>query len=80
MITIDQLERLRALRLWHWRTALAIRANANAVRQTSWYKRKPDRYEPRAKAEDDAADQHITFVQTLNDFFPTGDSAEGDDA
>lgn len=62
---------LRALRLWHYREALYRR---DIARQQ----------ESNGQTElmgifDKIADQHIKFVQTLNDFFPTTDNSAQDD-
>lgn len=62
---------LRALRLWHWRqvTANRLAARMHMVEGNRGL----------AAARNKTADQHVKFVQILNDFFPVGDNAEGDD-
>lgn len=62
-------ERLRQLRLWHWRAALSARDRARPM--LPWGKRNA--------FWDDLANKHIRFVQTLNDFFEVGETAELDD-
>lgn len=56
-------DRLRELRLWHWKEAQRWRRDAD------------DYVEGLA---DKQAGKHLKFVQTLNDFFPIGDTAEND--
>lgn len=63
----DALLRLRALRLWHYRQLLAARRMAQRV---------PSVEAVRYNAE---ASTHLGFVQSLNDFFANGDTAEHDD-
>jgi hypothetical protein len=64
----EQLERLRALRLWHWKQAM------------SWREDEQSETDVAVKAACEAqVGFHIKFVQTLNDFFPEpGDTAERD--
>ena len=60
---------LRALRLWHWRHAIAATA-----RREDW------RTTPATKAQARQAWAfHMGAVQALNDLFPMGDTAEKDD-
>lgn len=60
--------RLRRLRVWHWETALALRAKS--IRCLN--KRK-------ARFLDKQASHHIKAVQILNDLFlDPGDTAEAD--
>lgn len=73
-VTPETLERLRELRLWHWRQALQCRRNAKVDREGEC---PLIEYINLMEAH---ANQHIKFVQTLNDFFPVGDTAEGDAA
>jgi hypothetical protein len=61
--------RLRELRLWHWQQCLTHRKAAQGARTQSF-----------RDLENTAADEHIRAVQTLNEFFATGDTAERDDA
>jgi hypothetical protein len=67
-VLTDALPRLRELRLWHWQQAMECRAKGKMAREA----RTP------MPSFDDRANQHIKFVQTLNDFFPMGDNAERD--
>lgn len=67
------IERLRALRLWHWKMALSYREQQ--VHLESFKSRSLKDTINRYKA---AADRHLTAVQTLNEFFPIGDTAERD--
>jgi hypothetical protein len=72
----DAQERLRALRLWHWREALKWRDSARRIGLELYeHEKKTD---GRYTYQNGLADQHIKFVQTLNDFFPVGDNAESD--
>lgn len=70
----EQLDRLRELRLWHWRQALQCRNNAQTDRISDAplpvYQELMDVH----------ANRHIRFVQTLNDFFAMDDTAEADAA
>lgn len=65
------LPELRALRLWHWRTA-AVSRRLQII------------YERHASTKDEGelekmkADFHIKQVQALNSFFKVGDTAERD--
>lgn len=63
----DALHRLRVLRLWHWRALLAARMHARSCASASLMRQY-----------NDAADTHLKFVQSLNDFFENGDTAERD--
>lgn len=83
LVEVDQgmLDRLRALRLWHWQGVLYRR------KQAEWYvKREQDgkcSHNQAAVAIEWAnkqADFHLLQVQALNDFFPLGDTAENDEA
>lgn len=60
--------RLRAMRLFHWRSVLAHRMYARGKGLTPRF----------IKDENAVADMHLGFVQTLNDFFAVGDTAERD--
>lgn len=62
---------LRALRLWHWKQAMDARQDT----------RDAERYRPYAiRIFEATVGFHIKAVQTLNDFFPVGDTAEDDAA
>lgn len=67
-VTIDG---LRALRLWHWQQAMAARQQEKDAKAGliagDW------------EALDKLVGFHIKHVQTLNDFFPFGDTAEHDE-
>lgn len=65
----DLEKRLRALRLWHWRECLSIRDTAQQLDGPEWLKDNMNL----------DADFHLAQVQLLNEFFPVGDTAEGDD-
>lgn len=67
---LEQFAALRMLRLWHWQQVVMRRRFANGERLTQRYR----------DMENSAADQHLAFVQTLNNFFPAGDTAERDAA
>lgn len=58
---------LRALRLWHWRSMVKARELAQRTPSGGM----SERYSKEA-------DTHLAFVQTLNDHFPQGDTAERD--
>jgi hypothetical protein len=64
------LQRLREIRLYHWRWMMT---NAKA---RDAFERKGDRYAAKEFAH--KASEHLGFVQSLNDFFPIGDTAERD--
>lgn len=64
----DALLRLRALRLWHYRQLVDCRRAASKA-ETPYFAE-------RCNAE---AATHLGFVQSLNDFFEMGDTAEADD-
>ena len=74
------LPRLRELRLWHWTAAKDSRATATNLINGSAYMdvHSLSRMQGRAKQFDEKADMHIRFVQTLNDLFEIGDTAEID--
>lgn len=70
----ETLVELRALRLWHWKECLANREIAQDARGAgSAFARDSAEFSRRANF-------HLKAVQTLNDFFPAGDTAEGDAA
>lgn len=61
---------LRELRKYHWEECLYMRKRARIMRERN--------NESVAKALDAVASKHMGFVQFLNDYFPIGDTAEGD--
>lgn len=63
----DALRRLRELRVWHWRQLLRARMFQRSCASASL-----------ARQYDQEAATHLGFVQSLNDFFPMGDTAEAD--
>lgn len=65
------LAKLRALRLWHWRRVLEQRSNQQLCFNDKAYKL--------SRSYEVSADFHLAQVQLLNEFFPVGDTAEGDD-
>lgn len=67
-------ERLRALRLWHWRKAMKFRES-----QRDLEKFKSRSLKDCIKNYDKYANEHLTAVQALNEFFDIGDTAERDD-
>ena len=67
-LTTEQVAGLRALRLYHYLAMVQLRAYAN-----------DDALEPNhRKHYNKRANVHLGFVQTLNDYFEIGDTAEGD--
>lgn len=68
-------ERLRALRLWHWQQAMKYR---EAQRDLEAFKNRSLR--DCIKRYDQQVNIHLTAVQTLNEFFEIGDTAESDDS
>ena len=71
-VTSETMRQLRALRLWHWRGVL-YRRNAQ-----QFYEAKGNATS--AQWQEQQANFHMRAVQTLNDFFPMGETAEQDDA
>ena len=71
-MTAAQVARLRELRLWHWREAMKQRARER--RLESFIVPLPEKVGQAREL----ANFHIKQVQTLNDFFPMGDTAERD--
>lgn len=75
-ISEEQLDRLRALRLWHWSQAMLARRMATFGEKGAFGKF--IEHKLRCKNLNAEADFHIQQVQTLNDFFDAGDTAEQD--
>lgn len=73
-ITYGTLERVRKLRLWHWQKAMHYR---KMQRELEEFKTRSLR--DCIKRYDEAANIHLTAVQTLNEFFEIGDTAEQDE-
>jgi hypothetical protein len=63
----EQLAQVRELRLWHWMRVVQNRHLAQRAASGTMIRE----YNLQA-------DQHLKFVQVLNDFFPIGDTAEQD--
>lgn len=63
----DGMQKLRELRLWHRNQAMYYRSLANHIR-------------PGIMSQNHIAssNEHIKFVQTLNNFFPVDDTADKD--
>jgi hypothetical protein len=73
-MTHGEIEILRALRAWHYRQAVDFRLKAQDI------DRRPIRNEAARRAYEGAssqfhakANEHIRFVQQLNEFFPATD-------
>lgn len=73
------LESVRQLRLYHWHLALRHRAAQQELEALAT-RRKSGSLKNCIKTYKDTADLHLTAVQTLNQFFPIGDTAEKDNA
>lgn len=73
--------RLRKLRLWHWKQAMACRSSANQYADMI-NEGFGDAGANAMRCDDlnGRANEHLYHVQTLNDFFPIGDTAERDEA
>lgn len=72
-------DRVRELRLWHWRLALQHRAAERELEALA-EQRKSGSLKSSIKTYRDAANVHFSAVQTLNEFFGIGDTAEKDEA
>lgn len=76
-----RIKELRELRLWHWRKAMEKRLQSKLALERSQVH--TGRYSEQMKdicyQRDDEANFHISAVQTLNQFFEIGDTAERDD-
>lgn len=71
------LDRLRALRLWHWRLGLKHRSGQDTLEALA-ADRKSGSLKDCIRTYREAANVHFTAVQTLNEFFEIGDTAERD--
>lgn len=67
MLKNEHYNKLRELRLWHWNQAMHYYSLANHIKPGV------ERISPI-----DTADQHMKFVETLNNFFSVDDIAEKD--
>lgn len=72
------IERLRELRLWHWKLGLKHRQLQYDLEAQQGTRKKSSSLKDCIKTYSDAANVHFTAVQTLNEFFPIGDTAERD--
>lgn len=71
-------DRLRTIRLWHWQMAMKHRkAETDLIELKA--KRGGSSLKSCIKTYADAANLHLTAVQTLNEFFEIGDTAEKDE-
>lgn len=68
---------LRALRLWHWQQVIEERGTQRFGEKFAQAFQLEGSKEAIKLIEDKIA-WHLSCVQTLNDFFPIGDTAEGD--
>lgn len=78
-VETPQLTRLRELRLWHWSSLLAYRNEAATCVMLGENSR-VDYWNAKSQIANRKANEHMKFVQTLNDFFPSEDTAEKDAA
>lgn len=78
-ITYATIERLRKLRLWHWHMAMRHRKAENELIEIK-AKHGGSSLKSCIKTYSEAANLHLTAVQTLNEFFEIGDTAEQDDS
>lgn len=76
-MTYGNFEQLRVLRKWHYDSALRAREQAESVekRVTSrtFDRAAREAFEKSAAHFHAKANEHLRFVQTLNDFFPPTD-------
>jgi hypothetical protein len=72
-------DRLRGLRLWHWQMAMKHRKAENELTELK-LRHGGSSLKSCIKTYADAANLHLTAVQTLNEFFEIGDTAEQDDS
>lgn len=63
---------MRALRLWHWQIVV------DSTKREQWAHKQGELYKNYADAAKSDNAFHMKIVQTLNDFFPEGDTAEKD--
>lgn len=78
-ISPTSLNRLRELRLWHWRQFIKLGKWAHGHENASPQFNSPKRVQL-AKTFREGSNFHIMQVQLLNDFFPIDDTAEKDDS
>lgn len=80
-LTKESLDKLRAIRLYHWRKCLEHRKQEMGCAQ-AYNEGKPPQNMLATKrlAHQKLADAHLGMVQTMNEFFPdVGDTAERDE-
>lgn len=65
---MNQEERLRALRLWHWKECQRFRVMSETFGRDNGVGKHYEKW----------ANFHLEAVQTLNDYFPSLDTAEKD--
>lgn len=70
MTESEALNKLRPVRLYHWRAVVRAEGHAAACRK--------DRKHRAAKQYEERAANHMKHVQALNEFFPVGDTADND--
>lgn len=71
---VDEVRKhLRPVRLYHWMQVLEARKCANECREMQ-----TNLGEWMAATHDKIANEHIGFVQSMNEFFEIGDTAEAD--
>jgi len=69
---------LRELRLWHWKLGLKHRQLQYDLETLQAENKKSSSLKGCITTYSDATNDHFTAVQTLNEFFPIGDTAERD--
>ncbi len=71
---VDEVRKhLRPIRLFHWMHVLAARKKASECRDMQ-----SNLGEWLAATHDKIANEHLGFVQSMNEFFDIGDTAEAD--
>lgn len=70
MTEAEALDKLRPVRLYHWRAVVRAQRHAAGCRK--------DRKHGAAKQYEERAANHMKHVQALNAFFPAGDTADND--
>lgn len=70
MTETEALNKLRPVRLYHWRAVVRAQRHAAACRK--------DRKHGAAKQYDERAVSHMKHVEALDAFFPAGDTADID--